>query len=231
MLAPITLDVLSPGVKVVAVRDRPRGRRAPRRVTLTRPWRRSGVDMDMTRRIAAVAVVSLFALVVTAVADAGGKRTYRASLAPVNPAATTAGVGAVRGKAQLVDGKRNNKISLHVRGLAPRTTYIWHIHQGSCAATGAPLPGWTYRSHDGAGNGTLTTNHSGGANTKARSDNFNADPAQAYSVNVHVAATTNGLPAGTIVACGDLRGKLAKAHTPHPVHQPHPPREPHKTKH
>src|SRR3954470_3480792 len=162
--------------------------------------------MDMTHRIAAVAVVFLSALAVTTVADAGGKHTYRASLAPVSPAATTAGVSTVRGKAQLVDGKRNNKISLHVRGLAPRTTYIWHIHQGSCAATGAPLPGWTYRSHDGAGNGTLTTNHSGGANTKARSISFNADPAQAYSVNVHVAAATNGLPAGTIVACGDLTG-------------------------
>ena len=175
----------------------------------------------------------LSALAVTAVADADGKHkhTYRASLAPVNPAATTAGVGAVRGKAQLVDGKRNNKISLHVRGLAPGTTYIWHIHQGSCAATGAPLPGWTYRSQDGAGNGTLTTNQSGGANTKARSATFNADPAQAYSVNVHVAAATNGLPAGTIVACGDLMGKPAKAHTPHPPHHSHRAHRPHKPKH
>src|SRR3954447_21331907 len=185
----------------------------------------------MTRRIAAAAMVSIAALAVTDVADAGGKHSYRASLAPVKPAASTAGVVQVRGKAQLVDGKRNNKVSLHVRGLAPRATYIWHIHQGSCAATGAPLPGWTYRSQDGAGNGTLTTNHSGGANTKARSDTFNADPAQAYSVNVHVAATTNGLPAGAIVACGDLTGTRANARTPHPLHHPHPPHKPHKTKH
>ena len=27
---------------------------------------------------------------------------------------------------------------------------------------------------------------------------------KAYSVNVHVSAATNGLPAGTIIACGDL---------------------------
>jgi hypothetical protein len=177
---------------------------------------------------------------VTAVADAGGKHAYRATLAPVNPAATTAGVGAVRGKAQLVDGKRSNKITLHVRALAPGRTYIWHIHQGSCAATGAPLAGWTYRSQDGAGNGTLTTNHSGGANTKARSATFNADPAQAYSVNVHVAAATNGLPAGTIVACGDLTGKPAKAHKPHKpliahkphrAHKPHWAHKPHKPEH
>jgi hypothetical protein len=60
---------------------------------------------------------------------------------------------------------------------------------------------------------------------------FNADPAQAYSVNVHVAAATNGLPAGTIVTCGDLTRKPAKAHTPHPAHQPHPPHMPHKPNH
>ena len=181
----------------------------------------------MTRQIAAAAVVAIAALAASDVANAGGKHTYRASLAPVNPAATTAGVAQVRGKAQLVDGKRHNKISLHVRGLASGTTYIWHIHQGSCAATGAPLPGWVYRSQDGAGNGTLTTNPSGGANTKARSATFNADPALAYSVNVHVAAATNGLPAGTIVACGDLMGKPAKAHEPHPPHKPHKPHKPH----
>jgi hypothetical protein len=175
----------------------------------------------MTRQIAAAAMVSIVALAVTDVADAGGKHTYRASLAPVNPAATTAGVAQVRGKAQLVDGKRNNKVSLHVRGLAPRTTYIWHIHQGNCAATGAPLPGWVYRTQDGADNGTLTTNHSGGANTKARSGTFNVDPALAYSVNVHVAGATNGLPAGTIVACGDLMGKPAKANKPHAPNSPH----------
>jgi hypothetical protein len=177
----------------------------------------------MTRRIAAAAMVSIAALAGTDVADAGGRHTYRASIAPVNPAATTAHVAQVRGKAQLVDGKRDSKVSLHVRGLAPRTTYIWHIHQGSCAATGAPLPGWVYRTQDGAGNGTVTTNHSGGANTKARSGTFDVDPAMAYSVNVHVAGATNGLPAGTIVACGDLMGKPAKAHRPHPLHKRHKP--------
>src|SRR3954447_11089568 len=175
----------------------------------------------MTRRIAAVAVVSIATLGMTDAASAHHRDTYRASLAPVNPAAPTAGVAAVRGKAQLVDGMRNNKVSLHVRGLAPRTMYIWHIHRGSCAATGSPLPGWVYRTQDGAGNGTLTTNHSGGANTKARSETFNVDPALAYSVNVHVAGATNGLPAGTIVACGDLIGKPAKAHKPHPPYKPH----------
>jgi len=46
---------------------------------------------------------------------------------------------------------------------------------------------------------------------------FNADPAQSYSVNVHVASPTNGLAAGTIVACGDLKAKKANGKT-NPTH-------------
>ncbi len=33
-----------------------------------------------------------------------------------------------------------------------------------------------------------------------------------YSVNVHVATLTNGLAAGTIIACGDLKAKSKKPH-------------------
>lgn len=163
--------------------------------------------MTRRRRIAAAAVASMAALGVAGVATAEGghpAKTYRASLAAVNPAATTAGLATVAGKAQLVDGKKNNKISLHVRHLAAGTTYLWHIHEGTCAATGAPMAGWSYRTHDLAGNGTLTSRKSGNANTKARSVTFTADPTKAYSVNVHVATPTNGVPAGTIIACGDL---------------------------
>jgi hypothetical protein len=162
----------------------------------------------MTRRIVAVAVASIAAIAVAGVATAASghsAKTYKASLTAVNPAATTAGLATVTGKAQLVDGKKNNKASLHMRALAPNTTYLWHVHVGSCAATGAPVAGWTYRTHDVAGNGTLTSNESGNANTKATSTTFNADPTKSYSVNVHVAAPTNGLAAGTIIACGDLK--------------------------
>jgi len=141
-----------------------------------------------------------------AVANGKGAKTYRADLAPVNPAATTAGLPTVVGKSQLVDGKKNNKVSLHMRNLAADTTYLWHVHVGSCAATGAPVAGWTYRTQDAMGNGTLTSNAAGNANTKGKSASFNAG-AQSFSVNVHVATDTNGLPAGTIIACGDLLQK------------------------
>ena len=166
----------------------------------------------MMIRFVSVAVACLLALAGVAVANGKGAKTYRADLTPVNPAATTAGLATVVGKAQLVDGKEkldgkeNNKVSLHMRSLAADTTYLWHVHFGSCAATGAPVPGWTYRTQDAMGNGTLTSNAAGNANTKGKSASFNAG-AQSFSVNVHVATPTNGLPAGTIIACGDLQKK------------------------
>ena len=63
-------------------------------------------------------------------------------------------------------------------------------------------------------------NESGNANTRGKSATFNADPAKRYSVNVHVATPTNGLPGGTIIACGDLSaskaGGKSKPKKPHP---------------
>jgi hypothetical protein len=177
----------------------------------------------MNRRITAVAVASITAIGVAnvATADSGhAAKTYRASLTAVDPAATTAGLATVTGKAQLVDGKKNNKVSLHMRHLAPSTMYLWHVHEGSCAATGAPVAGWTYRTQDAGGNGTLTSKKSGNANTRGKSATFDADPAKSYSVNVHVATPTNGLAAGTIIACGDLTprkaGGTSKAEKAHP---------------
>ena len=177
----------------------------------------------MTRHLIAAAAAATLVLGVAgaATADSGRSATsYKASLSAINPAATTAGVPTVAGRAQLVDGSRRNKVSLHMRNLAPGTTYLWHVHEGSCPVAGAPVPGWTYRSQTGA-NGTLTSNKSGHANTRGRSATFNADPAKRYSVNVHLAVPTNGLPAGTIVACGDFTanraGGKARPKKPHPA--------------
>jgi Cu/Zn superoxide dismutase len=178
----------------------------------------------MTRCFTVVAVAAIASLSVAGAATANGAhsaKTYRASLTAVNPAATTAGLAHVTGTAQLVDGKKNNKISLHMRDLAPGTVYLWHIHEGSCAATGAPVAGWTYRTHVGP-NGTLTSNASGNGSSKGKSAMFNADPAKSYSVNVHVSTPTNGLPAGTIIACGDLKPNKASGQAKKP-HPPHPP--------
>jgi hypothetical protein len=177
----------------------------------------------MRRRITAAAIATVFALGLASVASAGSghsTKTYKASLAAVNPAAATAGLATVAGSAQLVDGKKKNKVSLHMRHLAARTTYLWHVHEGTCAATGAPVAGWTYRTQVGA-NGTLTSGPSGNANTRGKSATFNADPSKSYSVNVHVATPTNGLAAGTIIACGDLKANKAGGKTK--PKKPHPP--------
>src|SRR3954470_13513590 len=140
---------------------------------LTDPRRKA-----MPRRVtAAVALIAAIGVASVATADSGhSAKPYKASLAAVNPAATTAGLATVVGKAQLVDGKKNNKVSLHMRNLAASTTYLWHVHEGSCAATGAPVPGWTYRTQVGA-NGTLTSNDAGNANTKGKSATVHAAPA------------------------------------------------------
>jgi hypothetical protein len=176
----------------------------------------------MTRRITAAAVASIAAIGIASAATAASGPTatpYKASLAGVNPAATTVGLATLVGKAQLVDGKKNNKVNLHMRNLAASTVYLWHVHTGSCADTGPPVPGWIYRTQVGA-NGTLTSDESGNANTKGKSATFNAVPGQSYSVNVHIATETNGLPPGTIIACGDLKASKAsgksKPKKPHP---------------
>src|SRR3982751_948586 len=109
----------------------------------------------MIRGITAATTATIAAIGLAGVATADSAhsaKTYKASLAAVNPAATTAGLATVAGKAQLLDGKKNNKVSLHMRNLAASTMYLWHVHEGSCAAPGAPVPGWTYRTQDAAGN-------------------------------------------------------------------------------
>jgi hypothetical protein len=179
----------------------------------------------MSRRITAIVAASLAALGVAGVATAASShsaKVFKASLTAVNPAATTAGLADVVGKAQLVDGKKNNKVSLHMRNLAADTGYLWHVHEGSCAATGAPVEGWTYRTQDANGNGTFTSNEAGNGNTRGKSSTFNADPAKSYSVNVHVATETNGLPVGTIIACGDLNPSKASGKNKSKSKKPHP---------
>ena len=70
-------------------------------------------------------LLSLSKFLSVATADSGHvAKTYKASLA------------AVTGTAQLVDGKKNNTVSLHMRNLAPGTAYLWHVHEGTCAADG-----------------------------------------------------------------------------------------------
>ena len=129
-------------------------------------------------------------------------KVFKANIGPVGTDAAYAGI---EGKAQLVDNKRRDKISIHMRGLKPGTTYPWHIHvfadgvTNPCAAGAAQGPivtAFTYK--------PLKANSSGNANSTGRSKTFTADKTKRYYVNVH--DPVSGAP----IACGVLKGKKAK---------------------
>jgi hypothetical protein len=102
------------------------------------------------------------------------------------------------GKAQLVDGKRNDKLSVHVRRLAKRTTYTYRLQQGTCkegAPGGTDVPGWKYR--------PLKTSRKGVGNSTARSRTFTATKDAKYFAGIYSAT-------GEMVACAQLRTKGKK---------------------
>jgi hypothetical protein len=105
-----------------------------------------------------------------------------------------------RGRARLLDGRRRDKVSLHVKGLEPGATYLWEVREGTCedeAATASE--GWTYRE--------LTARESGNANSKARSEDFSSRDG-----DFSVAVTRED---GTEVACGDFERKRHHHHHGH----------------
>ena len=145
------------------------------------------------------------ALLIAAPASAHEKH---AKVSKAKLAATEGGPPDARGHAQLVDGRKRDKVSLHMKGLEPGETYLWHVHQATgegdpCAADSAvanptPYPGWTYRE--------LKARQSGNANSKGRSSTFPVVEEESegdFYVNVH-------LQDGTVIACGVLGGKRAK---------------------
>jgi hypothetical protein len=146
----------------------------------------------MNRLFAGAAVASL-ALASGAVAKPPA-HNFRAVLQPAG--ATSPGP---RGHAELNDGKQNDMISIHVRGLQPGATYTWHLHrQVVCIA--APCnppeePGWIYK--------PLRANKAGNANAKGTSYSFAADPGATYIVDVHDAS-------GNTVAQGTFTRKQRK---------------------
>lgn len=106
------------------------------------------------------------------------------------------------GKAQLVDNRKRDKLSVHLRRLAPRRTYTFALYS---VAKGQP------RCQEGAPGGTQETafppkskkaNKRGNLNAKQRSKTFKSDRAKRYFVLVFDGADP--------VACARLNGKKAK---------------------
>jgi hypothetical protein len=96
------------------------------------------------------------------------------------------------GKVQLVDNKRNDKLSVHVRRVAAKTTYTYKLVEGVCkegAAGGTEVAGFKYK--------PLRTNRKGVGNSTARSRTFSAKRDVKYSVVVSAG--------GEVVLCAQLR--------------------------
>src|SRR5690349_18256970 len=119
------------------------------------------------------------------------------------------------GKVQLVDGKRNDKLSVHVRRLAGKTKYIFRLQEApkACAADapgGTDVEGWKYRN-----GGVLKTSRKGVANGKATSRTFAVDRDVAYFVGVYRTTATGGM--GELALCAKLTTKRhghVKPHAP-----------------
>jgi hypothetical protein len=151
-------------------------------------------------RVVSLAVAGLLALGGVAIANHKGAKTYKAPIAPVAAGATDPA-----GKSKLVDGKKNNKVGIHVTGLTPGTTYPWHVHVLAAGVTdpcaegavqGPIVTAFTY--------GALTANEDGNASARGRSTTFDWGTAS-YYVNVH--DPVSGAP----IACGVLSRKALKA--------------------
>jgi hypothetical protein len=157
--------------------------------------------------IAAIAVLSLAGGVPAAVAhkgkDKGSHHAYvfKAKLQPVVYGADQMYSG-IRGKAQLVDNKRNDKVSLHMKGLTPGTIYPWHVHViedapagtdpcKALAQQGPIVTAFNYK--------RLKANKSGNANAKGSGKTFRVDANDLYYVNVHDPET------GAPISCGVLK--------------------------
>jgi cobalamin biosynthesis protein CobT len=115
--------------------------------------------------------------------------SLRAKLAP-------SGAGsAVAGRARLVDGKKRDKLALHVRGLDAGSTYTWELRSaaaGADACTGDAVDGFTLRG--------LRVHRHGHADAAGRSKGFSADAASSYAIVVLDAD-------GNVVACAPLGAK------------------------
>src|SRR4051794_32734399 len=177
----------------------------------------------MKKQLAALAGVAAVALS-PAGADAHSKaKVYRGSFQLVG--ADGSYTRDSFGKAQLVDGKRNDQLSVHVRHLGSRVTYTFRLQSAATAceqgaAGGTDVPGWNYRR-----GGVLTTNRHGIANSWARARGFKADTSVEYFVGVFDSSQR-------LVACAQLtkKHKAKKGHGGDKKDKPHGHDKPHKDK-
>ncbi len=117
----------------------------------------------------------------------------------------------LRGRARLVDGSGRDRITIRVRGLERRTTYLWHIHAvdaktpDPCAAH-RPVPlARGFKRYP-----RLVADRRGRARARATARRFKAKADKTYYVNVDRRRD------GTSIGCGVLEAPAPKA-TPTPT--------------
>jgi hypothetical protein len=177
----------------------------------------------MNRRLAGAGLVPLAALALTAGATAQpsnvrhSAKTFHGTFYPARDADTYAYPG-VNGHVQLVDGKKNDKLSLHVAGLQPKTAYTYSLNGSTnahpCSPTAASNPVSGFNASYPA-----TSNADGVANARARSHTFTAVDTTTYYVVFKQGPN--------VLACAVLHGK--KPHHSHHHSAPTRPQHPSKT--
>ena len=161
----------------------------------------------MRKLLALCALLSLaLALPAGAPAKKKGKQSHHRTTVLKGSFAAVGADGAYSdtrfGKAHLVDNRKRDMLSVHLRRLAPRTTYTFALYS---VAKGQP------RCEQGASGGTQETafppkskqtNARGNLNAKQRSKSFKADATRRYFVLVSDGAQP--------VACAKLKGKKSR---------------------
>lgn len=107
--------------------------------------------------------------------------------------AGTGSFASIRGTSDVVlarDGGSFTAVT-EISGGTPGSVYPWHVHFGTCAATGAIIGATVYPELAVGNDGSAFADVTVGAPL---------DVATAYSVNLHI--SPDNLP--TIIACGDL---------------------------
>ena len=157
------------------------------------------------RSLVTFVALAVLAVPGTAVALGKGAKVYRATLAPVAVDATTP-----TGRAHLVDGKKNNILTIHAKGLTAGLTYPWHLHAAAPGVTDPCAPGATPGPIvDSFTYGPLAAGPAGNARAKAKSPSFDWGPAtNQYYADIHDPVTD------APIACGVLARKARAGNGP-----------------
>jgi len=106
---------------------------------------------------------------------------------------TAVGTSGINGTVTGTTAHDSTHVTVNITGGTPGTTLPWHVHDGKCSDTGAPIVG------DVSAYPPLVVGSDGTATATAHLS-VKLNEARNYTINVHASPTN----LGTIVACGDF---------------------------